>query len=306
MATTYFYQLEGWPTSPTANSGAHRFNCDSGIWQPGLLGAPPFTGQVVSTNPGVRQMGTWDGNYWYVISPSGTLFRYNPATDAWSAVLASGAVVVPATIEDQSWCMCSDGRFVYLYATGGSFRRYDPVANTLSLLASPSFGGDGPRVHLCFDGDDTVFLYRGDTSGAWGKFSISGGTWTATALGGGIADSAPLYAAFLQGKLWVLRLPTQGTGTAYRYTPGSNTWSTLSTFFSANGFDHCSPYHEISDSVIRSWSKDIPGVGRLHGGGLQRRHRHLQQRSQPRLRHAAGRELHRGADLRSGVLLVPE
>src|SRR5438067_1733048 len=111
MPATYFYTLEGWVNSPSEDDNAHRFNCDTGTWQPGLLAVPPFVGQVVSTNPGVRQQGTWDGDFWYVGGPDGSLYRYSPTSDTWEGPLASGLVVVPATIEDQSWAMCSDGRF---------------------------------------------------------------------------------------------------------------------------------------------------------------------------------------------------
>jgi hypothetical protein len=258
------FQLEGWPSSPSSDNNAHAYNNDTGIWDTGgAPAAPPFTGQVTSTGAR-RQIGGWDGNFWYVTGPDGKLYRYNPGANTWSAALAAGAVLVSGTIYQQHWCMCSDGRFVYHLTSGGGFRRYDTVNDTLQSLPAIPGGTMDRNCLLIYDGNDTVYGYAGPNpgDGALAKYTISTNLWAALPTLAGISGTTfPIFGAYLAGKLWVIRAQNQQTSQAYAYDPVGNAWANKATVFAGNGMDPTCPFGEIDDHTIRVWSNVTPSAG---------------------------------------------
>jgi hypothetical protein len=253
--SSFLYTLEGWPSSPASNSVAREYNNDTNTWS--TIHSTPFTGQVVSTSTGVRQTGGWDGNKWYVIGPDGKLYAYSPLSDTWSSALVGGTAIVGGTVEDQNWCMCSDGRFVYILASSGDFRRYDPTADTLTSLSLLG-GSYGAKLFLVFDGDDSIYGYKGDTSGQFYKYTISTGVWatiaTQATLVSDISVGVAPCAVFLQGKLYIAYGFGGTTVKAFGYTPGSNTWAALAT--AALGSFAPNPdcrYGEDTDGSFRLW-----------------------------------------------------
>lgn len=254
--SSFLYTLQGWPSSPSSNQVAERYNNDTNIWS--TIASTPFTGQVVSSSTNFRQVGGWDGNKWYVIGPDGKLYAYAPLSNTWSAALFGGVAIIGGTVEDQNWCMCGNGSFVYILSSSGDFRRYDPSADTLTALSTPP-GTYGPKLFLVFDGDDAIYGYKGDTTGQFYKFTISTGVWASIAtqatlvtdIGGGVAPCA----AFLQGKLYVGYGLGGNTAKMFAYTPGANTWAAKA---SQGGLTFApnpdSPYGEDTDGSIRLWT----------------------------------------------------
>lgn len=256
---SYLYTTEGYATGATG-SIAHRYNNDTGVWT--TLTSPP-AGPAVSSASIVRQEGGWDGNFWYTILENGKLYRYNPATDTWSGSLASGTVIIAATIEDQNWSMCSDGRFIYIFTSSG-FRRYDSTNDALTILTDQSLGSFGPRIYTVYDGFDIIYLERG----AYSQFNpaaytISTMSWSQLSGNVTVANTLDLYAEYLGGRLWVITGETQGTMHAYMYAPASGTWTTKSTHGSANGIRATSVYGELNDSTVRIWCDTAPGAGQF-------------------------------------------
>lgn len=267
------YTLEGWPSSPSSDNLAHKYNNDTGIWDTG--GAPantPFTGQVTSSpNPPVaRQQGGWDGAFWYVIGPDGKLYQYNPSNNTWSTVRAGGAVIVSGTITAQHWCMCSDGRFLYILSSGGSdFIRYDPVNDILRTMPSIPGASYSYAMFLVYDGNDTIYGLKGDGStNRVQKFSISTAGWSALpAMPSSIDVGFDCYAAFLQSQLVML---FQDTGFIYRAVVwNGSAWTLKSTttndLHMGVGAPTGSPvYGEDTDSTIRLWPRFASGNGLVY------------------------------------------
>lgn len=256
------YTLEGWPSSPASDNIARSFGNDSLLWSTALA-TTPFTGQVASTSIGVRQKGGWDGSFWYVIGPDGKLYRFNPVANTWSAALVGGAVIITGTVEDQNWVMTSDGRFIYLLDSSSGFRRYDPVADTLTALAAIPGNSFSAKMLLTYDGSGTIFGFRGGTDATHqiAKYSIAGGTWTVLAnnatISGDMTSNFPTWDAFLGGKWWFFYyISGANTGKVFQYDPAGDTWtakSNLSAAISGAIFTFSSPFGEMTDSVVRVW-----------------------------------------------------
>jgi hypothetical protein len=258
--SSLLYTLEGWPNSPAADNVARKFDNDNLTWSTAVA-ASPFTGQVVSTSVGQRQKGGWDGNRWYVIGPDGKLYAYSPGPNTWSAALGAGVVLIGGTVEDQHWTMCSDGRFVYLLDSNAGFRRYDPVADTLTGLASVPGNSATGRMLLDFDGNDTLYGFRGGTDAPHqlAKFTISTGVWTVlpsqATLNNDLANvNTPVWSAFLQGKWWVFEFFANDVK-AFQYDPSGNAWTAKAALTGQviNGLTFAAPFGERTDSSIRLW-----------------------------------------------------
>src|SRR5438046_236579 len=135
MSTSLLLSLEGWPNSPSTDNVVQSYNNDSGIWV-NTFASPPFVGKVISSS-NRREGGGWDGNRWYVVSPTGGLYAYTPTTNTWSGILAGSGSIINGTVEDTDWVMCSDGAYVYILSDANDFRRYDPSLDTLTSLSTP-------------------------------------------------------------------------------------------------------------------------------------------------------------------------
>jgi hypothetical protein len=261
--SSLLYTLEGWPSSPGSNNIARSFNNDSLVWSTAIA-APPFTGQVPSTDFGQRQNGGWDGNKWYVIGPDGKLYAYNPGGNTWSSALFGGTVIISGTVSTQKWCMASDGRFIYILDSGSGFRRYDPNADTLTGLSAIPGNSFSAKMLLVYDGDDTLYGYKGGTDNPHqiAKFTISTNTWTVlpsqATLNTDLVNNYTTWAAFLGGKFWLL-YHTGTTAKAFVYDPSGNTWTAKATFGAATGnVLPAARGGEMTDSTIRLWTID-PG-----------------------------------------------
>lgn len=251
--STFLYSLEGWTTLPTVNNIVRRFDNDVGNWVSNLV-APPFQGGVVSTST-LRQQGGWDGNRWYVISPSGTLYAYTPFTASWSSTLVSGSVLFSSP-EDRRWTMCSDGRYLYILSDGFDFRRYDSTNDSITALQANPGAAYGGSIFLVHDLSGSIYGYKGDSSAQIYKYSIGNDSWTAlatqaTMVSDGLGTNA--FAAYLQGKLWVLYRVSNTNLKAFSYNPNTNTWTAGAasgvTFNGTEAF----PYGEENDHTIRLW-----------------------------------------------------
>lgn len=254
------FTLNGWPASPTVSTVVRSYDIDAGIWSTSL--APtPFQGTTATSSNNV-QFGGWDGNRWYVVSPTGGLYAYTPADDTWSGLLGGSGAIMNGTAEDVNWVMASDGAYIYILSSSNDFRRYDPSSNTLSSLSTPPGSAYARTLFLCSDGSGSIYGSKGGGSpAAIARYSISTNVWTAvsasgdwvTDMGGGQAT----WAFFLQGRLWMIQVGTANNILrAYKYTPASDLWENKATFTNGNRFAPPAPGHEESDSSIRIWTNN--------------------------------------------------
>ena len=255
------YTLEGWPSSPSSDNIARSFNNDSLVWSTAIA-TTPFTGQVTTTNFGFRQRGGWDGTFWYVIGPDGKLYRYNPTANTWSAALNGGVAVVTGA-QTQHWTMASDGRFLYILDSAVGFRRYDPVADTLLGLAPIPGNAATGRMLLNYDGNGTIYGFRGGTDSPHqiATYSISSNTWTVlpnqATITTDLAAAPVTWSAFLQGAWWLFYW-SPSAAKVWQYNPSNTTWTAKTGLsFAAAGILNATPYHEMTDAVIRIWSCNV-------------------------------------------------
>lgn len=249
-----------WTTDLFGNAGSpptgfHSYNNDTGIWT-GYTGWPDAV--IGSLDSSMRCQGAWDGTYWYVIGTDAKLYRMDGTAHTWSAALVGGTPLITLVANNFSthgWVMTSDGRFVYILIDGSDFRRYDPVADTLTTLPPPTTGGTvvTKRAFLAFDGVDTIYANKA-ASGSLLKFSISSGTWSAvgTFAQGGADNWAG--AVCLQGKLWLFSYDGGGSNSLIvtQYNPGNSTWTAKTSQVIA-GVTGGMPYAEDTDFTIRFW-----------------------------------------------------
>lgn len=248
---SYLYSLEDWTTG--GDNVVRRYNNDIGNWVSNLA-SPPFQGKVNSAIP-LRQEGGWDGNRWYVISPTGGLYAYTPVTDSWSTILASGSTLF-SSAEDQRWTMCSDGRYIYILSSGFDFRRYDPSNDSLIALQPNPGSSYSTRIFLVYDLSGNIYGYKGDTSAQVYKYNISNDSWStiatqATMVSDNMGTEA--WGCFLQGKLHVLYRLSNTNLKAFEYDPNSNTWTAGAASGATINRGEGEPYGEENDHIIRLW-----------------------------------------------------
>jgi hypothetical protein len=253
------FTLNGWPSSPTTDNTVRDYDIDSGIWSTSHA-TTPFVGKVTSTGT-QTQFGAWDGNRWYVISPTGGLYAYTPATDTWSGILAGSGAIIGGTVEDANWVMTSDGTYVYILSNQNDFRRYDPNSDTLSALATPPGTAYATTLFLTYDGSGSIYGSKGGGNpAAIAKYDIATNIWTQIASGGYSTDMGngfATWAFYLQGNLWMLQIGANvNTLRAYQYVVSGNTWITKATQTINDVQRPCGPGHEQSDSSIRVWPDD--------------------------------------------------
>jgi hypothetical protein len=181
-----------------------------------------------ASSPGDVKLAQWGSGYIYAFrgSETKTFWRYDIATDTWSAladapynVAAGGALVY-------------DGN-TYIYALHGNlsggwyqdryFSRYDITSNTWSSLAStPSSVGEGGS--LAFDGT-YIYALRGNCTQNFWRYDISSNSWsyltyTPSCVGGG---GALTYA----GGDYIYALRGSSTSSFWRYSISGDTWTSL-------------------------------------------------------------------------------
>lgn len=255
------YTLEGFPNSPSTNAVARKFDNDSLLWSTSV-DTVPFTANVVSTATTVRQKGTWDGDLWWVIGTDGKLYNYNPGTDDWSAALFGGVAIISGTVEDQHWAMTCDGRFIYILDSSAGFRRYDPNDDSLSALSSIAGNAYSGKILLDYDGNDTIYGYKGGTDAAHkiSKYTISTDTWTVLAtnatLSGHLTNNHITWSAFLQGYWWLFYYSSgENEARVWQYDPDLDAWTQMTSLIaSVASVEHVSPFGEMTDALVRFWT----------------------------------------------------
>lgn len=249
--------LERWENSPAVNNVVRSYDLDSGLWV-NTLASPPFQGQVASAG-NHTEFGAWDGNRWYVISPTGGLYAYTPTTDSWSSILAVTGSIITGLVEDKDWVMTSDGTYVYILSNANDFRRYDPGLNSLQTLSTPPGSAYDRTLFLTYDGSGSIYGSKGGGNPATiAKYDIATNAWTAVASGDWSSDmgnaGAVTWAFFLQGSLWMIQVGNNANLLrAYQYVVSGNVWITKATQGTGNRYQTSPPGHEESDSSIRIW-----------------------------------------------------
>jgi len=180
------------------------------------------------TSPGDVKLTQWGSGYIYAFrgSETKTFWRYDIATDTWSA-LADAPYNVAA-----GGALVSDGNN-YIYALHGNlsgnwhhdryFSRYDIASNTWSSLAqTPCSVGEGGS--LTFDGT-YIYALRGNYKQHFWRYDISTNSWsylayTHAGVGGG---GALTYA----GGDYIFALRGSCTNNFWMYSISGDTWTYL-------------------------------------------------------------------------------
>ncbi|MBN1161592.1 MAG: hypothetical protein JXA17_06585 [Dehalococcoidales bacterium] len=181
-----------------------------------------------TSSPGDVKLAQWGSGYIYAFkgSETKTFWRYDIATDTWSA-LADAPCNVAA-----GGALACDGNN-YIYALHGNlsgdwhqdryFSRYDIASNTWTSLANtPSSVGEGGS--LTFDGT-YIYALRGNYRQHFWRYDIATNSWsylayTPAGVGGG---GALTYA----GGDYIYALRGSSTNNFWKYSISGDTWTSL-------------------------------------------------------------------------------
>ncbi|HUS13772.1 MAG TPA: kelch repeat-containing protein, partial [Chloroflexia bacterium] len=163
------------------------------------------------------------GGVLYRFSETSSSYKYDPATDVWTAISSPSIETGASAV--------GDGTYIYLLngnISATTFSRYDPATDHYTTLAVPPHNSTRQsEVYL------NGYIYRiGGAGPTVDRYSISTGAW---APPGTVADYPLLLSVY---PLWGLKaiaangyLYAAGGTTnndtvikTYRYDPGTNTW----------------------------------------------------------------------------------
>ncbi len=171
-----------------------------------------------------------DGNYFYFTQGNyeSRLFRFDPTTgETVELAPAPLGFFIGGTIAYES----TNNQ---IYAAGSQYDNrlmiYDIDTDTWSEETSDPFPLDpGAGTTMVYDGSQYMYWARGGATTSFYRFDTQGSSgtkWAAmTGLPATVADGAQLV--YRDGYVYTLRGNNIASNPFYRYTPGSNSWTTL-------------------------------------------------------------------------------
>lgn len=173
-------------------------------------------------------------------------WRYNIATNAWSAMAATPAVV------SRGGSLASDGTYIYaLRGASSDFWRYNPTTNAWTAMSTtPASVGAGARLVYV---NGALYTFRGGNSLTFWKYTISSNTWSVMAnapanvdWGGSLtADGTNIYA--LRGAV---------SNAFWKYTVATNTWSAMANLPANADFGAALSFDGIAVYALRGSSSN--------------------------------------------------